>query len=364
MHHALDYPYAVRLTHERHEHVCATPTPAARQRGGMTHAHPVHRTGRSAAAHFLGATALLLAAALPGLVSLPATAHAEPSPARSAHLGGVHDPALGASPEHCTGPTEAGNGGALALLLDWPDRPVTPGTTQVLGIHVTNLSARPTTGPTQVVVHNFAPNRLSADPSLHPRTTATDLALSLPADLPPGATASAAVTIGLGASIPPDATEHCSVTATGGPDDRATAAYDVVTGAPIVHLTAAVLPLSARPGQTVMVQAVFGNTGPSNEYTGPAVFTFTAPEHTHWTQPHAYRCTPDAATPDHPAATRLSCNYPGAPLTWRNELEQLPLTVDTDAVPGTTLTGGRVDATDPFDPTPFRGAEFGVTVTR
>ncbi|MBF9071254.1 COG1361 family protein [Streptacidiphilus fuscans] len=344
----------------------------------------MHRTGRSAAPRLLGevrfwsrsgssplrcnsprrSTVLLLAAALPGLVSLPATAHAEPSPGRATRLGDVHDPALGASPEHCTAPPQVGNGGALALILDWPDRPVTPGTTQVLGVHVTNLGTAPTTGPTQVVVHNFAPNRLSADPDLHPRTTTTDLALSLPADLPPGATASAEVTIGLGPSIPPDTTEHCSVTVTGdGPDDQATAAYDVETGAPVVHLTAAVLPLSARPGQTVPVQAVLGNTGPSNEYTGPAVFTFTAPERTRWAQPYAYRCAPDPATPDHPAGTRLRCRYPGAPLTWRNELEQLPLTVDADAVPGTTLTGGRVDATDPFDPAPFRGGEFDVTVT-
>ena len=131
---------------------------------------------------------------------------------------------------------------------------------------------------------------------------------------------------------------------------------DGVTGAPVVHLTAKVLPAQGRPGETIKLDAVLGNTGPSNEYTGPAVFTFTAPEHTHWATPSGYRCTPD------PAALTLTCSYPGAPLTWRDELEQLPLTIDPSATPGTTLPGGCITATDPFDPETFHGT-FTVDVT-
>lgn len=133
--------------------------------------------------------------------------------------------------------------------------------------------------------------------------------------------------------------------------------HDDAPGGPIVvHLTASVLPAHGRPGETIKLDAVLGNTGPSNEYTGPAVFLFTAPEHTHWASPSGYRCTPDAA------GQTLVCSYPAAPLTWRNELEQLPLTIDASATPGTTLHGGRITATDPYDPEVFHGT-FGVDVT-
>lgn len=350
----------------------------------MTPAHParrahrVARTARLAPARLLGTTGLILAV-LTGLCS-PGSALApqpqpqsqsqpqsQPPPARASTRGHVHDPAQYASPDHCAAPSRVGSGDGLALVLDWPTGAVVPGTTQVLGVRVTNLAADPTGTPTQVVVHDFAPNRLSADPGLHPRTTATALSFELPAGLAPGSTTTAEVTVGLGPSIPPEATEHCSVTAAGDADGatgiRATAAYDVVTGPPVVHPTAAVLPLSARPGATTALQAVLGNAGPSNEHTGPAVYTFTAPERTRWASPYAYRCAPEPSAPGHPAGTVLRCSYPSAPLTWRDELEQLPLTVDADAVPGTTLAGGQVTATDPFAPAPFQGAGFDVTVT-
>ncbi|SEK95053.1 hypothetical protein [Streptacidiphilus jiangxiensis] len=273
-------------------------------------------------------------------------------------------PADTADPAHCTPPAHVGEGRALDLALDlavdWPDVAVPPGTAQALGVHVTNTGSLPTDRATTVVVHGFQPNTYTADPG--PALTplpAGGVSFAIPAGVSPGETVSRTVTVELGASVPPHATERCAVTAADGPDgaDRATAVYDVVTGAPVVHVVATVLPARGKPGETVPLVAVLGNAGPSNEYTGPAVFTFRAPTRTHWARPSAYRCTPDAS------ATVLTCRYPGAPLTWRDEAEELPLTIAPSARPGTRLNGGTVTATDPFDPVVFHGAGFGVDVT-
>jgi hypothetical protein len=276
-------------------------------------------------------------------------------PAATAHAGSAAATRT-PDPYHCAAPAHVGNGSGIALTLDWPRDPVPPGTPQALGIHLTNLASLPTPDPTLVVVHGFVPNTYTADPGVTLTGFGTGVSFSVPAGISPGATVSRTVTVKLGASIPPDATEHCDVSAFTG-TDQATSAYDVVTGDPVVHPTAAVLPAKGRPGGTVELQAVLGNAGPSNEYTGPAVFTFTAPEHTRWASPPAYRCAPDAT------GRLLTCTYPGSPLTWRDELEQLPLTIDASARPGTAAHGGCVTATDPFAPQPFHGAEFSVDVT-
>ncbi|MEZ0067052.1 hypothetical protein ABIA32_003065 [Streptacidiphilus sp. MAP12-20] len=287
-------------------------------------------------------TATVLTAAL-----LPPAAHADAS---------TRSP----DPYHCTAPAHVGIGigSGIGIALDWPHGPVPPGTPQALGIHITNFTGVPTPDPTLVVVHNFVPNTFTAPPGITLTDFSTGVSFTIPAGISAGATFSTSVTVKLGASIPPNTTEHCDVTAFSGADQAAAAAaYDVVTGDPVVHVEAAVLPATGKPGQTIPLQVVFGNAGPSNEYAGPAVFTFKAPAHTTWATPSGYRCTPDAA------ATTLTCTYPGAPLTWRNELEQLPLSISPGVHPGDTLTGGCITGTDPFDPETFHGADFDVKVT-
>ncbi|WP_037607301.1 hypothetical protein [Streptacidiphilus rugosus] len=261
-----------------------------------------------------------------------------------------------ADPYHCTTPAHVGAGRHIGVALDWPSRPVAPGTTQVLRIHVTNLGRVPTRQPTLVVVHNFVPNGFSAPPDVDLDNFGTGVSFTVPARIPPHRTVTTPVRITLGASIPPRAAERCDVTAFNGAD-QATAAYEVVTGDPVVHLKAAVLPAQGRPGQTIKLQLVAGNRGPSNEYAGPAVYTLKAPEHTTWATPSGYRCTPDAA------ATTVTCSYGSAPLTWHDVLEEIPLCIDPDVRPGAVLTDGRVTATDPFDPETFDGANFDVKVT-
>jgi hypothetical protein len=257
---------------------------------------------------------------------------------------------------HCTAPAHVGDGGGIGIALDWPSGPVPPGTTQALGIHVRNLAGVPTPKPTLVVVHSFVPNRFSAPPGLGLDDFGSGVSFTVPAGIPPHRTVSTSVVVELGPSIPPRTTEHCDVTAFSG-SAQATAAYDVVTGNPVVHLKASVLPAKGRPGQTIRLQLVLGNTGPSNEYSGPALYTVKAPAHTTWAAPSAYRCTPDAA------ATTVTCGFSSAPLTWREELVELPLTIGHGIRPGTVLSGGHVTATDPFGPRTFHGAHFGVEVT-
>jgi hypothetical protein len=298
----------------------------------------------------------LLRLARPVLLAAALTAAALPVAAQGRTAAAPRHASPLDSPSHCAAPARVGDGSRIALALDWPHRPLAPGTAQALGIHITNVSSTPTPNRTLVVVHGFVPNRYTAGRGLALADFATGVSFTVPAGIGPGRTVSHTVTVKLGPSIPPNATEHCDVSAFSG-GDQATTPYDVVTGAPVVHLSATVRPVRARPGRTVDLDAVLANAGPSNEYTGPAVFTFQAPEHTRWASPSAARCTPDAP------GRILTCSYPGSPLTWRDDVEQFPLDIDRSASPGTRLHGGAVTATDPFDPQPFH-ARFTVGVAR
>ncbi|MDN3022807.1 hypothetical protein [Streptomyces sp. S.PB5] len=268
--------------------------------------------------------------------------------------------AQAATVDSCVPPVWTGNGQTVAVSLDWPDETITPGTRRLLGVRVTNTGDRPTEEAVRVVVHTAGPNRIEGGELPGFQYFGTGASYEVPAGLDPGASDSRQVPIMLLAHIAPNTVSHCDVSAFRG-GDRATAAYDVVTGDPEVDLSAEVPDVSARPGETVEVPVTVRNAGPSNEYTGPTAFTLTAPAHTTWAEPYPHYgrpCTADAER------TVLTCGGEGvgAPLVWRPAFLYPKLAVAADAKPGTTLDCGLVAVTNRYDPVPFSGTHFSVGV--
>jgi hypothetical protein len=268
--------------------------------------------------------------------------------------------ARAAAVDSCVPPVWTGNGETVAVALDWPDETITPGTRHLLGVRVTNTGDRPTEQAVRVVVHAAGPNRIEGDGLPGFQYFGTGASYEVPAGLDPGASDSRRLPIVFLAHIDPNTVSHCDVSAFHG-DDRATVAYDVVTGDPEVDLSAEVPDVSARPGETVEVPVTVRNAGPSNEYTGPTVFTLTAPAHTTWAEPYPYYggpCVPDAER------TVLTCGGEGvgAPVVWRQAYLYPKLTVAADAESGTTLDCGLVAVANRYDRVPFPGARFSVGV--
>ncbi|MFC1435099.1 hypothetical protein ACEZDB_31095 [Streptacidiphilus sp. N1-3] len=260
-------------------------------------------------------------------------------------------------PDQCVPPAGASATGPVRIALDWSAAPVAPGSTPSLGIRVTNTGDVPTAASTLVVVHLPAPNSISAPAGTDLTLFGTGGSYTVPAGLAPGATSGTVLTLDVHAEDPPNTTQHCDVTSFTG-DDHATVPYDVVTGDPVVALGISTYgPVSAAPGATVNFGVVEHNAGPSNAYRGTTAITMTAPEHTRWTAPLPYGCTAD------PARSRLSCDYQGSPLVWRDEAQWPNLTLDPGVEPGTVLGGGELTIANPWDCGGVHRTPFGVTVT-